>query len=184
MQAGQENIEGMCGLVYGRHATQPRSQSRTCVDRGQQPLSRRSVTVVTGFSDAVENLRCDRIQRDLGPSARELCALITAWDLAVLTEANLRVRGYSCDRLVLTGVFSSTRWCDGGPGKPRHVCRYLFLIQLLSKGRDGGPGQSRTADLRFRKPLLYPSELRGRVYNQQLSNTLLKICRLLSAFPL
>ena len=26
----------------------------------------------------------------------------------------------------------------------------------------GGPGQSRTADLRFRKPLLYPSELRGR----------------------
>jgi hypothetical protein len=25
----------------------------------------------------------------------------------------------------------------------------------------GGPGQSRTADLRFRKPLLYPSELRG-----------------------
>src|SRR5262249_8134023 len=24
------------------------------------------------------------------------------------------------------------------------------------------PGQSRTADLRFRKPLLYPSELRGR----------------------
>src|SRR3954463_15102953 len=26
----------------------------------------------------------------------------------------------------------------------------------------GGPGQSRTADQRFRKPLLYPSELRGR----------------------
>jgi integrase len=26
----------------------------------------------------------------------------------------------------------------------------------------GGPGQSRTADLRFRKPLLYPSELQGR----------------------
>src|ERR1700751_2069746 len=25
----------------------------------------------------------------------------------------------------------------------------------------GGPGQSRTADQRFRKPLLYPSELRG-----------------------
>jgi len=28
--------------------------------------------------------------------------------------------------------------------------------------KDGGPGQSRTADQRFRKPLLYPSELRGR----------------------
>jgi integrase len=28
---------------------------------------------------------------------------------------------------------------------------------------DGGPGQSRTADQRFRKPLLYPSELQGRL---------------------
>jgi hypothetical protein len=28
-------------------------------------------------------------------------------------------------------------------------------------GEDGSPGQSRTADLRFRKPLLYPSELQG-----------------------
>jgi hypothetical protein len=27
--------------------------------------------------------------------------------------------------------------------------------------QDGGPGRSRTADLRFRKPSLYPSELRG-----------------------
>src|SRR5579872_3329652 len=34
--------------------------------------------------------------------------------------------------------------------------RYLFVL-----GWNGGPGQSRTADLRFRKPLLYPSELRG-----------------------
>ena len=32
-------------------------------------------------------------------------------------------------------------------------------LEVLEK--DGGPGQSRTADLRFRKPLLYPSELRG-----------------------
>ena len=28
----------------------------------------------------------------------------------------------------------------------------------------GGPGVSRTRDLRFRKPLLYPSELRGQPY--------------------
>ena len=28
---------------------------------------------------------------------------------------------------------------------------------------NGGPGVSRTRDLRFRKPLLYPSELRGRL---------------------
>jgi hypothetical protein len=27
--------------------------------------------------------------------------------------------------------------------------------------KTGGPGRSRTADLRFRKPTLYPSELRG-----------------------
>jgi integrase len=32
-------------------------------------------------------------------------------------------------------------------------------MQVLEK--DGGPGRSRTADQRFRKPLLYPSELRG-----------------------
>ncbi len=31
----------------------------------------------------------------------------------------------------------------------------------------GGPGVSRTRDLRFRKPLLYPSELRGQLpYHQ------------------
>jgi hypothetical protein len=30
---------------------------------------------------------------------------------------------------------------------------------------DGGPGVSRTRDLRFRKPLLYPSELRGRSFD-------------------
>ena len=29
----------------------------------------------------------------------------------------------------------------------------------------GGPGVSRTRDLRFRKPLLYPSELRGHIEN-------------------
>src|ERR1700761_7161223 len=28
---------------------------------------------------------------------------------------------------------------------------------------NGGPGQSRTADQRFRKPLLYPSELQGHI---------------------
>ena len=32
---------------------------------------------------------------------------------------------------------------------------------LIGKS-NGGPGRSRTADQRFRKPLLYPSELRGR----------------------
>jgi hypothetical protein len=37
------------------------------------------------------------------------------------------------------------------------------LRKLRKSGVDGGgPGQIRTADLRFRKPSLYPSELQGR----------------------
>ena len=36
---------------------------------------------------------------------------------------------------------------------------------LRAPDRSGGPGQSRTADQRFRKPLLYPSELRGQRSN-------------------
>jgi hypothetical protein len=32
---------------------------------------------------------------------------------------------------------------------------------LVGPKIDGGPGRSRTADQRFRKPLLYPTELRG-----------------------
>ncbi len=41
--------------------------------------------------------------------------------------------------------------------------RYIFGPCLRAEsGRNGGPGRSRTADLRFRKPSLYPSELRGR----------------------
>ncbi len=31
---------------------------------------------------------------------------------------------------------------------------------FLSDFLDGGPGKTRTCDLRFRKPLLYPAELR------------------------
>ena len=38
----------------------------------------------------------------------------------------------------------------------------LPLTSAFALRWSGGPGQSRTADQRFRKPLLYPSELRGR----------------------
>ena len=41
----------------------------------------------------------------------------------------------------------------------------LFLLILIKKMlgvSNGAPGQSRTADNRFRKPVLYPSELPGR----------------------
>jgi hypothetical protein len=39
---------------------------------------------------------------------------------------------------------------------------FLPLSQMSLLGMSGGPGRSRTADQRFRKPLLYPTELRGR----------------------
>ena len=39
--------------------------------------------------------------------------------------------------------------------------RELGRAEQLPRCVGGGPGQIRTADLRFRKPLLYPSELRG-----------------------
>ena len=38
------------------------------------------------------------------------------------------------------------------------------LLRDLLAEEAGGPGVSRTRDLRFRKPLLYPSELRGQPY--------------------
>src|SRR5437879_9344655 len=37
----------------------------------------------------------------------------------------------------------------------------LPLTSAFALRWSGGPGQSRTADQRFRKPLLYPPELRG-----------------------
>jgi hypothetical protein len=42
------------------------------------------------------------------------------------------------------------------PGSAIEEKEYLEMIE-----NNGGPGQSRTADQRFRKPLLYPSELQG-----------------------
>jgi hypothetical protein len=44
---------------------------------------------------------------------------------------------------------------DDGRRYPNQVTETLVRIV------HGGPGQSRTADQRFRKPLLYPSELQG-----------------------
>src|SRR4051812_605079 len=43
-----------------------------------------------------------------------------------------------------------------------HVSLHAYGRRLQERNvLDGGPGQSRTADQRFRKPLLYPSELQG-----------------------
>src|SRR5262249_21620603 len=46
---------------------------------------------------------------------------------------------------------------------------------------NGGPGQIRTADLRFRKPSLYPSELQGQKHFS-LFPTVLGVLRLRSGF--
>ena len=52
----------------------------------------------------------------------------------------------------------------------RAAGRAIRQSQLLAnKGKAGGPGESRTPDKRFRKPLLYPSELQaraGQVYRE------------------
>src|SRR5437660_3227278 len=55
------------------------------------------------------------------------------------------------------------------------LCLWLCFGGLsLLTGCDGGPGRSRTADQRFRKPLLYPTELRGhRCRNPIISRRLL-----------
>src|ERR1700733_11126732 len=49
----------------------------------------------------------------------------------------------------------------GNPGraKPYHS----NPAKRTARNRDGGPGKTRTSDLRFRKPLLYPAELRDQV---------------------
>ena len=53
--------------------------------------------------------------------------------------------------------------------KPQTPRPPLPLTSAFAFRWSGGPGQSRTADQRFRKPLLYPSELRGRsLYFNQL----------------
>ena len=47
---------------------------------------------------------------------------------------------------------------------PQENQQWVFGDPLLESvlPENGGPGVTRTLDLRFRKPLLYPSELQGR----------------------
>jgi hypothetical protein len=42
-------------------------------------------------------------------------------------------------------------------------------ISGMTKGKDGAPGQSRTADLLVRSQTLYPAELRAHTVKGQLS---------------
>ena len=58
---------------------------------------------------------------------------------------------------------------------PRYLRFSLFL-------RSGVPGVTRTRDPRFRKPMLYPTELRGLNANQAIQGAVLSIRRI--AMPL
>jgi hypothetical protein len=79
-----------------------------------------------------------------------------------------------CDGKAATSTprirYVATKWQEAN-GRLRHP---LPLTSLPSLSWDGGPGQSRTADLRFRKPLLYPSELRGQCDVTPLSHVSLR----------
>src|SRR5208337_3081365 len=60
-----------------------------------------------------------------------------------------------------TGVGLPVRWSGG-------VGRGGGLVRRPREMRRGDPGKTRTSDTQFRKLLLYPPELRGHIYNQQL----------------
>src|SRR4029077_8189422 len=81
---------------------------------------------------------------------RNLCAQSV---LRVWPKISKRMR---IDLLNNTGRVDS-RVCDPATARPESV-RYR---PTGKDKKNGGPGRSRTADLRFRKPSLYPSELRG-----------------------
>ena len=51
--------------------------------------------------------------------------------------------------------------CESWKTVTHGIGTFLTRVFGLNQRRNGGPGRSRTADLRFRKPSLYPSELRG-----------------------
>ena len=63
-----------------------------------------------------------------------------------------------------TGL-GAEKWTLGFAARAIAGCLLCF-----GQVQDGGPGQSRTADQRFRKPLLYPSELQGRCEANSLSH--------------
>jgi hypothetical protein len=57
------------------------------------------------------------------------------------------------------------------------------LMMLFGSLENGDPGLIRTADLRFRKPMLYPSELRGHIEKKGPDNRLALHLRLNTPSP-
>lgn len=84
------------------------------------------------------------------------------WDEFLLRRGFAGAAGYPGEDLTSKNLLGNE-----GARRPRAIdvtaqppaARYAFFRFAAERG--GGPGQSRTADQRFRKPLLYPSELRG-----------------------
>jgi hypothetical protein len=56
----------------------------------------------------------------------------------------------------------SQNWRAGRHPNRRRSEKSLHFIRLFSLSEAGDPGMTRTCDLRFRKPSLYPAELRDR----------------------
>ena len=102
-----------------------------------------------------------------------------AWHMLVISSGT----GLSRSLWTFTGTSSQARTLHGLIGSTRgEVSNKMQSPAQLDKVdeqdasleiNNGGPGQSRTADLRFRKPLLYPSELRGRCEFAPLSHVVL-----------
>ncbi len=69
-------------------------------------------------------------------------------------------------RKAMTGVWERRRQTEGGErvGIPVSEHETVPIVTQLSPegSKSGAPGRSRTCDPRFRKPMLYPSELRAR----------------------
>src|SRR5690606_20102769 len=69
-------------------------------------------------------------------------------------------RKYSKHRRLLEISENRKKELDRGAHGKGRFCAYLWVVGTSSK--TGDPGRARTCDIRFRRPMLYPAELRGR----------------------
>src|ERR1700744_5063257 len=60
------------------------------------------------------------------------------------------------------GFSGHSRSADTAPALPVSIVNCCGRNPAAEAGVDGDPGMTRTCDLRFRKPSLYPAELRDR----------------------
>lgn len=69
------------------------------------------------------------------------------------------------ERVSMTSTFIAANGCEVKTCALRMAIS--LRVRMVGEGECvyGDPGLIRTADLRFRKPMLYPTELRGHVFN-------------------